>query len=503
MMIIRKNYMLRILSNIRFSAHLVIGLLSVGFLGVPGLVWAQVLITEIMYAPEGVDTNREWVEVCNSGSLVDVTNWKFFENDTNHGLSRVSGSASLTSGSCAIIADNADVFLSDYPSFSGNLFDSTFSLKNTGETIRLKNEAGEEVDSATYSDADGAKDDGNSLHRAGSNFISGTPTPGSEAGIENSNPNPGDTSGGLPETTRTTVYSYESVTVEPPQDVYIRVPTETVTFVNSFAKFRAESYDATGRVVEGGRVTWAFGDGGEARGPEVSHQFLYPGEYITTVVLEYGTLFDIQQIRVTVVPLDAALYVHEGGDWVTVVNNSEHQLDVSQWRIVSSGRYFQIPENTVVPAKGEVRFASEVTKLMLPGFSEVMLVYPDGQIAVRSTEKLAVGTEENVVTPAAITAEKEPAEETAVIPATIAYVASAEAAVPVPEAVIEPPEVDDEVATRTATIILSSGEGSGTNARIYWYLGLAALLIFGASVVLLGQPWKLVVDGFEIVEADG
>ncbi|PCH91489.1 hypothetical protein COB80_02510, partial [Candidatus Kaiserbacteria bacterium] len=75
----------------------------------PPSAHAEVLITEIMYAPEGADAKHEWIEVCASSDSYDIGLWKFFENGTNHGLSLVTGSSVLVSGECAVIADNADV----------------------------------------------------------------------------------------------------------------------------------------------------------------------------------------------------------------------------------------------------------------------------------------------------------------------------------------------------------------------------------------------------------
>mgnify|MGYP001299286487 FL=1 len=471
----------------------------------PTLVSAQVLITEIMYAPEGADANREWVEVCNSGSEVNIENWKFFENDTNHGLSLISGTASLTSGSCAVIADDADVFLGDHPSFSGNLFDSAFSLKNTGETIALKDDSGSEVDRVTYSDADGAKDDGLSLHRNSNSWTPSTPTPGIGSGIENSNPEQGPTneaSGNEPPTTNTTLYSYESVTIEPPQDIFIRVPTEITTVAYSHTIFKIESYDATGSAIDSGKVSWSFGDGGEARGREVSHRFLYPGEYIVTVSLELGSLFDTKQIRLIVVPLEAKLYVAPDGSWVSIENQSEQQLDMSQWRILSSGQYFRVPDKTAIPAMSEVRFATEVTKLTtLRAQQQATLVYPDGTLALQSVKKPEANEEIKVQDSTAEV--QQPAGTITTAPTRSQIyapeVAIAEAAAAVTVAA-QKERGDVASATQTGVVILESGHEEENRKSPYWYFALAALLTFAVSIALLGKPKALVVDGFEIVE---
>lgn len=152
------------------------------FLGVcvlffPLVSHAQVVITEIMYdLAEGSDSGREWIEVFNAGSTaVSLTDLRVFENSRNH---TISGSGTVPPGTYAVIADNPAKFKTDWPSFTGEIFDSAFSLNNGGEKIEVRNAAGATIDSAIYTDA-GAKGTGDSWQRTASGaFDFGVPTPG-------------------------------------------------------------------------------------------------------------------------------------------------------------------------------------------------------------------------------------------------------------------------------------------------------------------------------------
>lgn len=98
---------------------------------------SDVVISEIgAYAT----STHEWVEIYNKGSeLVDLTGWKFWENSTNHGLSVSTTDAILAPGEYAAIVQDAEQFLLDYPSFTGSIFDSSWSsLNESGEEIGLK-----------------------------------------------------------------------------------------------------------------------------------------------------------------------------------------------------------------------------------------------------------------------------------------------------------------------------------------------------------------------------
>jgi hypothetical protein len=140
---------------------------------------AQVIINEIMYDAPDSDDRHEWIEVENLGpSSADLIGWKLFENDTDHHLSLVQGNSSIAPAEFAVIADDAAAFLADHPGFSGTLFDSTFSLSNTGETIALKDSGAVIRDQATYDASLGAGGDGDTLQHFDAGFIAAQPTPG-------------------------------------------------------------------------------------------------------------------------------------------------------------------------------------------------------------------------------------------------------------------------------------------------------------------------------------
>ena len=145
-----------------------------------------VIINEIMYNPAGADNYREWIEVFNNGeSSVDLSQWKFFENEVNHKLTLIQGSNILSSRAYAVITNNEE--LSDYPTYSGILFKSSFSLKNSGEEITLKN-GDLIIDKVNYNSFWGAYEDGKSLQRIdpdessnnSQNWQAASPTPGAE-----------------------------------------------------------------------------------------------------------------------------------------------------------------------------------------------------------------------------------------------------------------------------------------------------------------------------------
>ncbi len=111
---------------------------------------SDIMINEIGAYPT---STHEWVEIWNRGAdTIDIKDWKFWENNTNHGLkANNTSNTNILPGKFAVICQDADVFLLDYPGFVGSVFDSSWtSLSLSGEEIGLKNGAGNFVEQFSY-----------------------------------------------------------------------------------------------------------------------------------------------------------------------------------------------------------------------------------------------------------------------------------------------------------------------------------------------------------------
>lgn len=114
-----------------------------------------IVITEI--CPTGcASSGYQWVEIYNkSDEDIDLSDWKFFEADTNHGLS-VSVSSTIqngiiSAGSYAVIVQNDILFFQEYNDVHVLVLDSSWSaLNKSGEEIGLKNENGDSIELFSY-----------------------------------------------------------------------------------------------------------------------------------------------------------------------------------------------------------------------------------------------------------------------------------------------------------------------------------------------------------------
>ena len=146
-----------------------------------GFVRASVIFSEIFYSGGG-GVDYEWVEVTNMGSTtVSLIDYHILDGETERTITHHKGTPeTISAGATGIIAKNPDKFKESYSGYTGPLFKAPFSLKDTGDVLKLiLTSEGTEVDGVMYVRADGAHKNDKSLHITDTGVIfEGTPTPG-------------------------------------------------------------------------------------------------------------------------------------------------------------------------------------------------------------------------------------------------------------------------------------------------------------------------------------
>ena len=154
-----------------------------------------VVINEIMYAPTQSEYYNEWIEIYNDGnSNINLNNWTLCGDELSAGYIdhadaklKLNNSIILSPGDYAIITDGGSG-TEVYSNFNVNgngialhVGGSTLcgGLVNSGETISLKDNSGNIMNSITYDPNIGAKDDGNSLQLCNLAWTAASPTAGS------------------------------------------------------------------------------------------------------------------------------------------------------------------------------------------------------------------------------------------------------------------------------------------------------------------------------------
>jgi len=265
---------------------------------IPLITFAQIIITEIMYDLEGSDSGREWIEITNiTTDSIDLSTWKFFENGSNHGLVIFQGDSNLSANSSAILADNPSKFLSDWSGFSGVIFDSSFSLKNTGESISIRNPDLSDVDLVNYITDWGAQGDGSSLQKNNGTWLASSPNPGVYTSSSGSSEESSDE-----ETPSGSSSAYIEPVNFPTGTISTRILGERIVLSGADSFFEAESLGVEGEKLENAKHFWNFGDGSIKEGEKVLHNYIYPGEYIIFLDVSSESFTTNEKIYIEVIP---------------------------------------------------------------------------------------------------------------------------------------------------------------------------------------------------------
>lgn len=349
---------------------------------VPIIIHAQVKITEIMYDPAGSDTKREWIEVLNIGTgSIDLSTYFFFENNVYHKLVAQSN-ALLGAGSYAIIVDSIAEVIADYTNFMGQIFDSTFSLNNTGEPIVIANPVKETIDTFTYTSDMGANNDGNSLQINDGIVITAMPTFGLINKTESETPEDdsgtstssgGSTDGGSSSSSNTSTHEQQTSVSNytPTADFKIGAGRKRFVSLNTPVDFEASLSKNTIKP----RYIWNFGDFNIDKGRKTTHIYEYPGIY--EVVLEGKTSEYTAISRTEIRVIEPELDITEATTTINVHNKSKKEMNLGGFKFVFSKGFFEIPRNTIIAA-GATLSMNKDQGIVLQSFK-----YPNGEIYVQ------------------------------------------------------------------------------------------------------------------------
>lgn len=347
----------------------------------PKFVWAM-KINEIMYDVAGTDTGREWVEVYNNTDKeVDISKWKLFENNVGHTLKIIKGSPIIQVGGYAIIADNDINFMADNPNFSGALFDSVFSLTNTGETLILLDSEGNKIDEIGYNDTLGAKGDGNSLQLFDGFLIPSIPTPGLE-NIKSSAPKTESTS----TSTIPDISSHSSpkpiISPEQKVDFELSIGRDRVSSIKTpviFEPFVGEEVSS-----RSARYLWNFGDGNQQKGRKVEHYYKHPGNYNVVLNVSYLKQHAVSRAEITIFKPSVLMSPKEDG--LEIQNFGKNELNIGGWKIKSEDQQikFTFPQDTIISANTSITFDKDlfIKNGEMVDFSNLNLnlYFPNGDI---------------------------------------------------------------------------------------------------------------------------
>lgn len=302
---------------------------------------------EIMYNPEGTDSKREWLEVYNDGDgAVDLSTYGLFENSVNHGITYFSGPSEIAPGAYAIIAADAAEFDQEFNIGSDvSLYDSVFTLNNTGEEIRLLNDQENVVSLVSYTENLGANGDGNSLNRISNSWLPRKPSPGtaaSEVEIETS-------------TTSTARSSRMKVmtpadTAELPIDITVTVPEFGIA--GQVLEFKVVGPNKH-------RYEWEFNTGEVVIKKSAQQNFKLPGNYSVKLTITddgeqlYAKVFSV---KVESPNLGLATGYYLDKRYLRISNKNSAPLALNNWQVYVGSDQYELPTELVLRPQDDYGF---------------------------------------------------------------------------------------------------------------------------------------------------
>lgn len=355
-----------------FIISFIIGLL------IPFLASAQVRISEIMYDPAGSDAKREWVEVFNAGAAtVDLGTYFFLENKVFHKLVAQAGSM-LPSGAYAIIVDSVAEVLADYPGYAGLVFDSAFSLNNTGEPLVMADAQKVTTDSFSYTADMGAAGDGNSLQITDGKVVTASPTFGIANKIESEIPEDEDniatstsetTSGTSGSSGGTSSHEQQvaATTYTPTAEFKLGAGRARTVLINTPIEFEAQVSKQDVKP----KLAWNFGDLETDTGRAVKHIYEHPGTY--QVVLEGKTAEHTAVSRTEVLVYEPDLTFEQATGTLSISNRLKKEVNIGGFVLRFLSGLKIVPENTLI--KG----GDSITVTRRPDEILESVEYPNGK----------------------------------------------------------------------------------------------------------------------------
>ncbi len=168
--------------------------------------------------------------------------------------------------------------------------------------------------------------------------------------------------------------------VPPPSALIVNAGPDVTALLEVPLRFSAQVKTKSGTAYSSSRVIWSFGDGSSLEGTAVEKTYRYAGTYLVTATATDGLVTDSDDLVVRVVPAQVHIIVI-AGQGITIVNDSNKRLDLSDWRLSVDSSSFRIPPGTQILPESSVLFSYEITRL--PMMSNVVLSYPNGIIAAR------------------------------------------------------------------------------------------------------------------------
>ena len=328
-------------------------------------VYAEVLISEIKYSP----TSKQWIEIFNdTNSDIDITTFRILDSGASvngHSISVYNNASNLIpSHGYGVVSKSPE----DFGSVTFPIFKSSLNIKVSSDNVILRNEAVEGVSTVNI---DGTAIDGNSIQKINNIWKVALPTPGL---VNEESLVPLPPSGNLGNNNVDTQISNLIPNTYEAPSIKTKINGKNVVYAGIPFELEAINTGYSGDILSYGKNYWNFGDGSSKEQinsfNKINHIYYYPGQYILTLEYMSNPYSDIanasNKFTVKVIPVEVIISKIGTTDdfFIEILNNSDYEIDISKWKIVSSERSYLLPRGTVIQGKNSIILSPKITNFV-------------------------------------------------------------------------------------------------------------------------------------------
>jgi hypothetical protein len=356
----------------------------------------KVVINEIVWMGTTKSANDEWIELYNNTSqVIDLTGWILQATD---GTPEIALTGTIPAQGYFLLERTDDQTVPEIP--ADQIYTGT--LNNKGETLELRDAQNNLIDQIDCSEGwfAGDNETKQTMERKNSQ----------NSGNDSNNWQSSQDIGGTPKAQNSSgrkIPPLEESTEEQPTEQPSTDGSAQPTPANHPPVAEAGSditalanqeifFDASqSSDPDNDNLTffWNFGDGATDSKEKTSHIYLYPAQYIVTLLVSDGEFSDLDIITVNIysqsVIISEFIPNPKGPDteneWIELFNQSDQIANLTGWQLdnqTEGSQPFVFPVNSFIAPHQFLVLRRPITKLALNNDrDQVRLIYPDGSLA--------------------------------------------------------------------------------------------------------------------------
>lgn len=431
----------------------------------PGSSQAAIVISEIAWMGSVDSANDEWIELQNTGSSQVVDGWLLSDG----GSLEIELAGTIEAGQFAVLerTDDDSAPGSAFVIYAG-------ALTNAGTTLTLRDDDGVVIDQVAggenWSNVGGDNVTKETAQLTTGGWVTADPTPGfahvADVVVIETTTDTEAESDPVPISSGTNSDGPSVSLALPDHDLKIDFNIPSQVYVNQAVALQAVP-TGIGSLSDSLAYHWNYGDGEIGQGEQVTHTYIYPGQYVVVVEASYARHKAQVKKKVMVLPVNFSITRNSQGD-IQIHNDAKYEIDLSGY-VVQGLSGIELPSNTFLLAGATLTLPAK--KINAHQSSLVALIDTEKTIVAFDNQRQETRSLPVVIDSQPIAAKTVQANQVLVDPVSDSPIADLNMA------------TGAEIAATSVAAVIASGS---TVPKSTWpYLGLIGVLALGFGAIFL------------------